>query len=190
TVDENTDYSALLREYYHPMVEALEKVTKPTVAAINGVAAGAGMSLALATDFRIVHEKSSFVSAFMGIGLIPDSGFIFNLPRMVGYAKAMEIAALDRQISGEEAKELGLATEFVELDEWDEAVEKFVNRLANLPTKAFSLIKRYMMESMHQPLERLLEQEAQAQQTAALTEDHQEGLKAFIEKRKPVFTGK
>lgn len=190
TVDENTDYSGLLRNYYHPMVKALEAVTKPTIAAVNGVAAGAGMSLALATDFRIVHEKSSFVSAFMGIGLIPDSGFIYNLPRMIGYTKALEIATLDKQISGEEAKELGLATELVALDDWAEKVEKFVDRLANLPTAAFSLIKRYMMDSMHNPLDPLLEQEAQAQQTAALTADHKEGLQAFIEKRKPVFTGK
>src|SRR5699024_11041104 len=86
TVDENTDYAALLRDNYHPMVRALEAIEKPTVAAVNGVAAGAGMSLALATDFRLLHEKASFVSAFMSIGLIPDSGYLYRLPRLIGYA--------------------------------------------------------------------------------------------------------
>lgn len=189
TVNEDTDYAALLRDYYHPMARAIKKVSKPTVAVINGVAAGAGMSLALAADFRVVHEKSSFVSAFMGIALIPDSGFIYTLPRLVGYAKALEIATLDKPISGEQAVELGLANELFEFDNWDESVEKYVEKIAGLPTKAYSLIKRYMIDGMNESFEDMLEKEAPAQRIASLTEDHQEGLKAFIEKRKPQFTG-
>lgn len=190
TVDENTDYAELLRNNYHPMVNMLKKVTKPTIAVVNGVAAGAGMSLALATDFRVVHPKSSFVSAFMGIALIPDSGMIYTLPRLVGYAKALEIVTLDKQISGEEAVELGLANELFDLDSWDEDVADYVQQFAQLPTKTYSLVKRYMLDSMNESFEDLLEKEAPAQQIASLTEDHQEGLKAFIEKRSPAFTGK
>lgn len=190
TVDEDTDYSALLREGYHPMVKAIKALEKPTIAAVNGVAAGAGMSLVLATDFRIVKTGASFVSAFMGIGLIPDSGFLYTLPRLVGYAKALEIATLDKPISAEQAIELGLATQLIDSDNWDDELETFVERLAKLPTKAYGLIKRYMLDSMNESFKALLDKEAPAQQTAALTDDHQEGLKAFIEKRKPVFSGK
>lgn len=190
TVNEDTDYAALLRDSYHPMVKAIKKVSKPTVGVINGVAAGAGMSLALAADYRVVNPKSSFVSAFMSIALIPDSGFIYTLPRLVGYAKALEIATLDKPISGKEAVEIGLANELFELDNWDEEVEKYVQRIASLPTKTYSLIKRYMIDGMNESFEDLLEKEAPAQRIASLTEDHQEGLQAFIEKRKPSFTGK
>lgn len=189
-VDEHTNHATFLRERYHPMVKALRVVSKPTIAAVNGVAAGAGMSLALLCDFRLVHHKTKFVSAFMEIGLIPDSGFIYVLPRLVGYAKALEIATLGRPISGKEAFEFGLATELVEFNEWDDAVAAFSGKIAGMPTKAFSLVKRYMMDSMHLPFEEALEQEAQAQRIAGLTEDHQEGLQAFREKRKPKFVGK
>lgn len=190
TIDEDTDYAKLLRNGYHPMVKTIKNLTKPTVSVVNGVAAGAGMSLALATDYRVVHEKSSFISAFMGIALIPDSGMLYTLPRLVGYAKALEIVTLDKPISGERAVELGLAHKFFEMDTWDEQVKAFVQEISQLPTKTFSLIKRYMLDSMNEPFEDLLEKEASAQQTASLTEDHQEGLKAFTEKRDPVFTGK
>lgn len=189
-VDEDTNHALFLRERYHPMVTTLKDVGKPTIAAVNGVAAGAGMSLALACDFRIVHRNAKFVSAFMEIGLIPDSGFIYVLPRLVGYAKALEIAALGKPITGDEAFELGLATEVIAAEEWEEQVVAFSSKIASLPTKAYSLIKHYMMDSMHMRFDDVLEQEAQAQRIAGLTADHQEGLQAFREKRKPTFLGK
>lgn len=189
-VDEDTNHATFLRERYHPMVKTLKDVGKPTIAAVNGVAAGAGMSLALACDFRIIHRDAKFVSAFMGIGLIPDSGFIYVLPRLVGYAKALEIAALGKPITGDEAYELGLATEVIAAEEWEAQVATFSGKIAALPTKAYSLIKRYMMDSMHMQFEDVLEQEAQAQRIAGSTADHQEGLQAFREKRKPKFEGK
>lgn len=180
----------MLTNNYHPMLRTLTTVTKPVVAAVNGVAAGAGMSLALAADFRLVQPDTKFVSAFISIGLIPDCGFIYTLPRLVGYAKALEIATIGRPITGEEAKSLGLATEVIDSAEWDAGVTVFAKRLANLPTTAFALVKRYMMDGMHSEFEQVLEQEAQAQRIAGLTEDHQEGMNAFSEKRQPNFTGR
>lgn len=190
SVEPNMDFGDFLQKNYHPLVKTIQSVTKPTVAAVNGVAAGAGMSLALATDYRIVKAESRFVSAFLGIALVPDAGFMYILPRLVGYAKALEIITIGAPINGEEAVQLGLASEMIDVDEWDKGVERFANKLAALPPKAFSLVKRYMLDSMHTPFERFLEQEAEAQRIAGLTEDHQEGIQAFLEKRTPKFTGK
>ncbi|MDY0409609.1 enoyl-CoA hydratase-related protein [Virgibacillus soli] len=189
-VDDQTDHGEFLRTRYHPMVRAMRHVHKPIIAAVNGVAAGAGMSLALAADFRIVQRGAKFVSAFMNIGLIPDSGFIYFLPRLVGYAKALEIATLGETISAEEALALGLATKVVTKEDWEQEVKKFATQLARVPTKAFSLTKRYMHDGMHLPMDIVLEHEAQAQRIAGQTEDHQEGMQAFIEKRQPHFKGK
>ncbi|WP_106496358.1 enoyl-CoA hydratase/isomerase family protein [Lentibacillus sp. Marseille-P4043] len=188
-VDEHTNHATFLRERYHPMMKAIKNVPKPIVAAVNGTAAGAGMSLALAADFRLVQPRTKFVSAFMNIGLLPDSGFMYVLPRLIGYAKALEIAVLGKPISGEEAVKLGLATEMIDVDDWEEKVHTFATTMAGLPTKAFSLIKRYMMDGMHLPFDEALEQEAQAQRIAGMSDDHQEGLQAFKEKRSPNFTG-
>jgi 2-(1,2-epoxy-1,2-dihydrophenyl)acetyl-CoA isomerase len=189
-VDENTNHASFLRERYHPMLRALKETPKPVIAAINGTAAGAGMGLAFACDFRLMKSNAKLVSAFMNIGLVPDSGFLYMLPRLVGYAKALEIAALGKPIVAVEAEELGLVTEVIADGEWDIEVAGFAERIASLPTKSFSLIKRYMLDSMHTEYETFLEQEAFAQRIAGLSEDHQEGLKAFVEKRKPEFTGK
>ncbi|MFZ3578866.1 enoyl-CoA hydratase/isomerase family protein [Virgibacillus sp. DJP39] len=188
-VDENTDHGTFLRTRYHPMMKAIKQTPKPIVAAVNGIAAGAGMSLALAADFRLVKPESKFVSAFMNIGLIPDSGFLYVLPRLIGYAKALEIAVLGKPISGTEAYQLGLATEVIESSDWDGEIALFAESLAALPTRSFALIKGYMMDGMHLPFEEMLEQEAQAQHTAGKSYDHQEGLQAFKEKRKPNFIG-
>lgn len=189
-VEAGMDYGEFLQKNYHPMVKTLQSISKPTVATVNGVAAGAGMSLALATDYRIVKPESKFVSAFLGIALVPDAGFMYILPRLVGYAKALEIATLGKPISGEEAVDLGLASEVIDANEWEEGVENFTCQLAGLPPKAFSLVKRYMMDSMHTPFDRFLQQEVEAQRIAGLTEDHQEGVQAFFEKRQPKFEGK
>jgi 2-(1,2-epoxy-1,2-dihydrophenyl)acetyl-CoA isomerase len=189
-VDENTNHASFLRERYHPMLQALKETPKPVIAAINGTAAGAGMGLAFACDFRLMKRNAKLVSAFMNIGLIPDSGFLYMLPRLVGYGKALEIAALGKPLLAEEALKLGLVTEVFDEEEWDVQVGEFAERVASLPTKAFSLIKRYMLDSMHTDYGTFLEQEAFAQRIAGLTEDHQEGLRAFVEKRKPNFTGR
>lgn len=189
-VDTNTNHATQLRKRYHPMMEAMRKTSKPIVAAVNGTAAGAGMSLALAADFRLVKPDVKFVSAFINIGLIPDSGFLYILPRIIGYAKALEISVLGKPITGKEAYQLGLATELIDSSEWDEKVSAFSQKLAALPTKSVSLIKRYMLDGMNLPFDNMLEKEAQAQRIAGMSKDHHEGLQAFKEKRKPTFVGK
>ncbi|SDI16224.1 enoyl-CoA hydratase/isomerase family protein [Alteribacillus bidgolensis] len=188
-VDEDTNHADFLRNRYHPMMKAMKQTTKPIVAAVNGTAAGAGMSLALAADFRLVQPETKFISAFINIGLVPDSGFMYNLPRLIGYAKAIETAVLGKPITGDEAYQLGLATEVIEREEWKEKVNQFADALADMPTKSITLIKRCMMDGMHQSYEEALEKEAQAQRIAGLSCDHKEGLQAFKEKRKPIFIG-
>lgn len=189
-VDEHTNHAEFLKNRYHPMLKQLKETPKPVIAAINGIAAGAGMSLALACDFRVMKNTAKFVSAFMNIGLVPDSGFLYQLPRMVGYAKALEIATLGKPIIAEEALEIGLITAVLDEEEWEAEMGEFASRIASLPTKSFSLIKRYMLSSMHTSYETFLEQEAFAQRIAGLSQDHKEGLQAFMEKRKPNFVGK
>lgn len=187
---EDTDYSELLSERYHPMLKELAALEKPVVAGVNGVAAGAGMSLALACDFRLVSEKASFVEAFIHIGLVPDCGNLYYLPRLVGHAKALELAILGEKISAVEAKQLGLATKVFGEEDFTEQLNVFAERLANMPTKAIGLIKRYLQESWELNLDQLLRKEAYAQQAAGNTQDHKAGVEAFLQKKKPVFSGK
>ncbi|OZM58177.1 2-(1,2-epoxy-1,2-dihydrophenyl)acetyl-CoA isomerase [Lottiidibacillus patelloidae] len=189
SIGEETNHGEILRNRYNPMIMTLANFEKPIVAAINGAAAGAGMSLALACDFRIASEKASFIEAFIHVGLVPDSGNLFYLPRLVGHAKALELAVLGEKIKAEQAKELGLVTKVVPADSLEEETAAFAERLATMPTKAIGLIKRYLRESWESSLDEMLEKEAYAQRTAGLTEDHQEGVNAFLEKRRPQFKG-
>ncbi|HWO78340.1 MAG TPA: enoyl-CoA hydratase-related protein [Bacillus sp. (in: firmicutes)] len=188
-VGEDSDFGEVLRTRYNPMIEAIAGLEIPVIAAINGVAAGAGMSLALACDFRIASEKASFVEAFIHVGLVPDSGNLYYLPRIVGLAKAMELAVLGEKINAEQAKEYGLVTQVAAAEVFDQTVEAFASRLAQMPTKAIGLIKRYLRISFDETLEGMLEKEAYAQQIAGHSADHKEGVQAFLEKRKPVFNG-
>jgi 2-(1,2-epoxy-1,2-dihydrophenyl)acetyl-CoA isomerase len=189
-VTEEMNHGEVLRTRYEPMMKALYYLEKPVVAAVNGVAAGAGMSLALACDFRLVSEKASFVEAFIHVGLIPDAGNLYYLPRLIGHAKALELAVLGEKISAQKAAELGLATAVISEAAWEEEVRRFAERLAAMPTKAIGLIKRLLRESWHCTFEDYLEKEAYGQRIAGLTKDHREGIRAFFEKRKAVFQGK
>ncbi|WP_027964015.1 enoyl-CoA hydratase-related protein [Halalkalibacillus halophilus] len=188
-VDEDTNHAEFLRARYQPMLKQLKDMAKPTVAAVNGTAAGAGMSLALACDFRLMRSDAKFLSAFVGIGLVPDSGMMYHLPRLVGYAKAMEITVLGKPMKAQEAHELGLATEVVKESEWKEQVSAFTQNIANMPTTSIALVKRYMMDSMHESYDEFLEKEAYAQRIAGQSTDHREGVQAFKEKRQPTYTG-
>lgn len=188
-VSEDMDHGEVLRKRYNPMLLELDRCEKPVIAAVNGVAAGAGMSLALACDFRIASDKASFVEAFIHVGLVPDAGNLYYLPRLIGHAKAMELAVFGEKVPAEKAKELGLVTEVIPMGEWDEKVAAFAERLANMPTKAIGLIKRNLKASWHSDLEEYLERDAQSQRIAGKTADHKEGVQSFLEKRKPVFKG-
>ncbi|KMJ59609.1 enoyl-CoA hydratase [Bacillus sp. LL01] len=189
-VDENMDHGEVLRTRYGPMMKQLARCEKPVIAAVNGVAAGAGFSLALACDFRIVSEKASFVQAFIHVGLIPDSGNLYYLPKLVGNAKALELAVFGEKIKAQEAMELGLVTKVVPVDSWQEEVQAFSYRLANMPTQAIGLIKRSIQASWNLTYDEYLEQEAYGQRIAGLSNDHKEGVTSFIEKRRPAFKGK
>ncbi|KAB2337697.1 2-(1,2-epoxy-1,2-dihydrophenyl)acetyl-CoA isomerase [Cytobacillus depressus] len=189
-IPQDLDYGEVLRSRYNPMVMELHKCEKPVIAAVNGVAAGAGMSLALACDFRLLSEKASFVEAFIHIGLVPDAGNLYYLPRLIGHAKALELAVLGEKITAKDAERFGLVTKVIPLEEWTEQVTAFAERLASMPTAAIGLIKKNLKSSWVSTLEEGLEKDAQAQRLAGLTADHKEGVKAFMEKRKPVFQGK
>lgn len=189
-VKDDMDHGEVLRNRYNPMVMELHKCEKPIVAAVNGVAAGAGMSLALACDFRLVSEKASFVEAFIHVGLVPDAGNLYYLPKLIGHAKALELAVLGEKIEAHHAKELGLATKVIPLEQWDDEVAAFAGNLAAMPTIAIGLIKKNLKSSWDHSLVESLEKDAQAQRIAGLTADHKEGVQAFLKKRKPVFSGK
>jgi 2-(1,2-epoxy-1,2-dihydrophenyl)acetyl-CoA isomerase len=189
-VDEKMDHGQLLRENYGPMIKQIRQVEKPIIAAVNGVAAGAGFSLALACDFRLMSDKASFLNAFINIGLIPDSGNSYYLTRLVGEAKALEISVLGEKIPADQALTLGLATKVFSFDNFDNEVTQFAERIAALPTKAIGLMKRTIRAAGELSLPEYLEQEAQGQRIAGLTIDHREGVQAFMEKRKPIFIGK
>ncbi|MFE7064947.1 enoyl-CoA hydratase-related protein [Sutcliffiella sp. NPDC057660] len=188
-VDENMDHGEVLRTRYGPMMRELARCEKPVIAAVNGVAAGAGFSLALACDFRLLSDKASFVQAFIHVGLIPDSGNLYFLPKLIGNAKALELAVLGEKIRAVDAKELGLATRVIQQENWEEEVKAFAERLSCMPTQAIGLIKRSLQASWTMNFDEYLEHEAFGQRIAGLTDDHKEGVISFVEKRKPVFKG-
>jgi 2-(1,2-epoxy-1,2-dihydrophenyl)acetyl-CoA isomerase len=184
------NYGDFLRKRYNPMIMQIHHLGKPVIAAVNGAAAGAGCSLALACDFRLASSKASFIEAFIHIGLVPDSGSSYFLPRHVGLGKAMELAILGEKLSAQEAKELGLIYQISEPDALFNDVLLFAQRIVSMPTKTIGLIKKAMIKGQHSTLEKTLEYEAYAQEIAGKTKDHKEGVTAFIEKRKPSFEGK
>ncbi len=179
-----------LRRRYNPIVRLITGMEKPAVALVNGVAAGAGMSLALSCDFRIMSASSKLIQAFVRVGLVPDSGSSYFLPRLVGYAKAFELAALGEEVTAEEALRLGIVNRVFPDGKFAAESEKILSRFANGPTKAYSTMKKMLKHSAVYSLEQTLEYEAYMQEIAGRTEDAREATKAFVEKRPPVFKGK
>ena len=188
-VDEKMDHGEVLRDHYGPMIKQIRQCEKPIIAAVNGVAAGAGFSLALACDFRVLSERASFLNAFIHVGLIPDSGNLYYLSQLVGHTKAVELSILGEKVNAADALKMGLANKLYPLESWEEDVTVFAGRLAALPTKAIGLIKRSLKVVPQLSFEDYLEYEAQGQRIAGLTKDHREGVAAFMDKRKPVFSG-
>jgi 2-(1,2-epoxy-1,2-dihydrophenyl)acetyl-CoA isomerase len=179
-----------LETMYNPMIRRIRTTEKPVIGMINGVAAGAGMSIALACDLRIMAESAKFVTAFSRIALIPDSGMNWILPRLVGLARAFEYLTLSNEISAQEAQRAGLVNKVVPSSELERATNEIAIRLAAGPTRTYGLIKRTLNRALTSDLDSLLEYEAMMQEIASLSEDHAEGIRAFLEKRSATFKGK
>jgi 2-(1,2-epoxy-1,2-dihydrophenyl)acetyl-CoA isomerase len=186
----NPGFKKILEEHYNPIILRIRNIEKPIIAAVNGVAAGAGANIALACDIVLAHEKVSFIQAFSLIGLIPDSAGTYFLPRLIGFQKASALAMLGDKISAEEAERLGMIYKFVPSEEFEETIQRTAQKLANMPTKALGLIKKTFNQSLTNTLEEQLTLESKYQIEAAGTDDYAEGVAAFIEKRKPNFKGK
>ena len=177
-------------EHYNRICSALATMPKPVVAGVNGIAAGAGASLAFACDFRIVADTAGFNLAFTGIALSCDTGSSWTLPRLVGQAKAAELLMLPRTVSAEEAVALGIATKAVTAESLTDEVRQLATRLASGPTVAFAAIRRSLAYSASHSLEESLTLEAEMMANTGGTEDHRDAVAAFVEKRKPTFHGR
>ncbi len=182
-------FERLLVEHYTPIIEAIVSLNKPVVAAVNGVAAGAGANIALACDIIIAHEKASFIQAFSAIGLVPDSAGTYHLPRLVGRAKAMAYCMLGDKIDAIEAERVGMIYKYFAEEEYEAAIEKLLQKMAGMPTKALAMTKQMINFTWENDINTQLDLEAKCQIAAASAPDYREGVAAFIEKRKPVFKG-
>ena len=187
--DEAGDIATRLRTTFNPNVLALRSLEKPVIAAVNGPAAGAGLSLACACDVRIASDAASFVPAFIGIGLVPDTGGSWFVAQLLGYPRAFEWLTSGRKLSAAEALEWGLVTELVPADDLRARTAEVAGRYAAAPTKGIGLTKRLLDRATRSRLEEQLEWEAQLQAAAAASDDFREGVEAFLEKREPRFTG-
>ncbi|MBJ7594045.1 MAG: enoyl-CoA hydratase/isomerase family protein [Candidatus Dormibacteraeota bacterium] len=185
----DVDIRGHLRDHYVPMVRAMRDLEKPVIASVNGVAAGAGMSVALAADFRIAAESATFIQAFVRIGLVPDAGSSYFLPRLVGTAKALELAMLGETVDSAEALRLGLVHRVVPDADLGQATADFAARLTRAPRSA-GLIKQLISHSLDSDLDEQLRREEEAQVLASESEDFAAGINGFITKRPPVFTGR
>jgi len=179
-----------LRNGYHPMIRAIRNLPKPVIGRLNGVAAGAGCSLALACDVLIAADEAYLSQIFVNIGLMPDAGLTFFLPRLVGSLKAFELCSTGRRVYGPEAAQLGLVSRSVPRAELDAAVAEVVAYYAAAPTAAIGAMKQVLNQSLYSDLEHQLEQEATEQDRLGRSADFGEGVLAFLTKRKPAFKGR
>jgi 2-(1,2-epoxy-1,2-dihydrophenyl)acetyl-CoA isomerase len=183
------DIGKLVREGYNPIIKLIREIEKPIVCAVNGVAAGAGANIALACDIVVASDKASFIQAFSKIGLVPDSGGTFFLPRLVGLPRAAALMMLGEKISAEDALVMGMIYKVFPQEEFYNESKKLVKYLSNMPTTGLGLTKRALNKSFENNLTQQLQLEEELQITATKTFDYQEGVKAFLEKRKPNFKG-
>ena len=183
------DIAAHLEQNYHPNIRAIRELEKPVLAAVNGPAAGAGLSLACACDLRIAADDATFVPAFINIGLIPDSGGTYFVRRLLGTARAFELFGTGRRLTAAEAHAWGLVSEVVEAGSLQARAAELAAELAALPTRAVGMTKRLFDHAEHATLEEQLELEAKLQAESTQTADFREGVAAFLEKREPRFEG-
>jgi 2-(1,2-epoxy-1,2-dihydrophenyl)acetyl-CoA isomerase len=184
------DIADRLRGNYHPNVLAIRALEKPVIAAVNGAAAGAGLSFACACDIRIASDAATFVPAFINIGLVPDSGGTYFIARLLGPARAFEWMTSGRRLSAEEALDWGLVTEVTRADDLAARVSELAAQLAAMPTRGIGMTKRLFDRAAESTLEEQLEWEAQLQSAATRTDDFREGVDAFLAKRDPEFKGR
>jgi 2-(1,2-epoxy-1,2-dihydrophenyl)acetyl-CoA isomerase len=185
----NPGFRKILEEHYNPIIQKIRNIEKPIIAAVNGVAAGAGANIALACDIVVATEQASFIQAFSKIGLVPDSAGTFFLPRLIGFQKASALMMLGEKVTASEALAIGMIYKIVPSELFDEEVRNLANNLAQMPTKAIGLTKRLLNQSMNNNLEQQLKLESDLQIEASSSNDYNEGVTAFVEKRKPEFKG-
>ncbi len=178
-----------LHKRYNPIIREMRNMPKPIICKLNGVAAGAGCSLALASDFIIASEQASLIEVFINVGLVLDSGSSFFLPRLVGSVRAFELSTMGSKVTAKQALEWGMINRCVPAEQLDEETVKIVEYYANAPTKAIGLMKKMLNKSFNSDLETMLEYEAYCQEIAGSSYDNKEGVAAFNEKRKPQFKG-
>ena len=189
---ENEEYELgdTVRKSYNPVIKGIRYLEKPVIAAINGTAAGAGANLAFACDIILAAEEAKFIQSFSKIGLIPDSGGTYLLPKLMGFHRALAHMMLAEPMSAAQAKEIGIVHQVTDADNLLDETHKLAEKLAKRPTRSFALIKKAVNQSFNNDLESQLELEAKLQTKAGQTEDYKEGVNAFLEKRKPKFKGK
>ncbi|MCH8902798.1 MAG: enoyl-CoA hydratase/isomerase family protein [Bacteroidetes bacterium] len=187
--EEKRNLGDSLHKRYNPVIRLICNMAKPVLCKLNGVAAGAGCSLALACDMIIASDNATLIEVFINVGLVLDSGSSYFLPRAVGTAKAFEMATMGSKVKAEEAAQIGLINQVVPAGELDKSVLEIAEYYASAPTKAIAIIKKMIRKSSTATLEEMLQYEAYSQEIAGYSEDYKEGIKAFIEKRKPNFKG-
>ena len=180
----------IVREHYNPIIKRIREIEKPVIAAVNGVAAGAGANLALACDIVTATQSAKFIQAFSKIGLIPDSGGTYFLPRLIGLPKATAFMMTGEPVSAEKAEALGMIYAVYEDAEFESKTLELARSIAAMPTKGLGYTKRLLNQSFNNSLEDQLDLEAATQSLSAHADDHKEGIQAFLEKRTPKFTGK
>lgn len=185
----NRSFSDSIHKRYNPIIKAIRQLPKPVICRLNGVAAGAGCSFALACDIVVAGESAKLIEVFVNIGLVLDSGSSYFLPRLVGSAKAFELATMGTRVSAKDAEGIGLINKAVADEQLDDAVKAYTDYYAKAPTKAIGLMKKMLNKSQHATLSEMLDYEAYNQDIAGASKDHKEGVTAFLEKRKPEFTG-
>lgn len=188
--DNPPGFDVILSQHYNPIIRRMREIAKPIVVAVNGVAAGAGANIALAGDVVVATQSAAFIQAFSKIGLIPDSGGTFFLPRLIGFQKASALMMLGDKVSATEAERLGMVYQVLPDETFIADSRKIADTLANMPTQGLALTKLALNQSMNNNLHQQLQVEDELQFQAAHTADYEEGVRAFVEKRKPLFTGK